>query len=77
MLSVSKCSNFSLKSQQYIAKQDCQMGAMRRAMIAAGLDPDAVLPDGSGAGELVHMDVDSSKSKKRLPYKTDNVKYLI
>ena len=40
MSSVSKSSNFSLKSQQYIAKQDGQMAAMRKAMIAAGLDPD-------------------------------------
>ena len=45
MSSVSKCSNFSLKSQQYIAKQDCQMAVMRKAMIAAGLDPDLVLAE--------------------------------
>ena len=42
MSSVSKCSNFSLKSQRYIAMQDGQMAAMRRAMVAAGLDPDLI-----------------------------------
>ena len=43
MSSVSQCSNFSIKSQQYIAKQDGQMAAMRKAMFAAGLDPDMVI----------------------------------
>ena len=37
MSSVSKCSNFSLKSQQYIAKQDCQMAAMRSSLVCADL----------------------------------------
>ena len=74
MSSISRCSNFSLKSQQYIAKQDTQMAAMRRAMIAAGLDPDAVLvpdpdldPDSEPKmNEVTEMEVDA-RSKKRLP----------
>ena len=63
MSSVSRCSNFSLKSQQYIAKQDCQMAKMKKAMIAAGLDPDLVLADSNAE---VGMEVDAS-TKKRLP----------
>ena len=39
--SVSNSSKFSIKSQIVIAKQDETIAAMRRAMIAAGLDPDA------------------------------------
>ena len=48
MSSVSQCSNFSLKSQLYIAKQDGQMAAMRRAMVAAGLDPDMAIANEDG-----------------------------
>ena len=74
MSSISRCSNFSLKSQQYIAKQDTQMAAMRRAMIAAGLDPDAVLvpdpnldPDSEPKmNQVTEMEV-GARSKKRLP----------
>ena len=52
MSSVSKSSNFYLKSQQYIAKQDGQMAAVRKAMIAAGLDLDLVLADASDVMEV-------------------------
>ena len=68
---MSKCSNFSLKSQQYIARQDIQMEAMKKAMIAAGLDPDAVvIPVDLAVFGLVRgetTDMDGVKSKKRLP----------
>ena len=68
---VSKCSNFSLKFQQYIAKQDGQMAAMRKAMIAAGLDPDLVMAGADAdAVENEGMEVDvtaATNSKKRLP----------
>ena len=68
MSSVSNCSNFSLKSQQYIAKQDGQMAVMRKAMIAAGLDPDLVLADEQDLTDAGVMDVDvDTSSKKRLP----------
>ena len=53
MSSVSKCSNFSVKSQQFIAKQtieiqkkDNEMATMRKLMIAAGINPDAILNNG-------------------------------
>ena len=63
MSSVSQCSNFSIKLQQYIAKQDGQMAAMRKAMVAAGLDPDMVIANDGGM-EVDEVDV---STKKRLP----------
>ena len=66
MSSVSKCSNFSLKSQQYIAKQDCQMAVMRKAMIAAGLDPDLVLAEADAEVEVV-MDMEVDVTSKKRP----------
>ena len=43
--SVSNSSKFSVRSQQVIAKQDDLIAKMRRILIDAGIDPDAVQPD--------------------------------
>ena len=51
---MSSVSKFSIKSQAWIAQQDVTIAAMRSAMIAAGLDPDTVIPiqvgSSSGSG---------------------------
>ena len=49
-----------IKSQQYIAKQDGQMAAMRKAMVAAGLDPDMVIANDDGM-EVDEVDVSTKK----------------
>ena len=70
MSSVSNSSKFSVSSQIVNKKQDCQIAAMRLAMIAAGLDPDALLSDPNPDLDLVgeeEMEVDGAKSKKRSP----------
>ena len=41
---MSSVSKFSVKSQKFIAQQDLTIAAMRNAMLAAGLDPDLVVP---------------------------------
>ena len=74
MSSVSKSSNFSLKSQQYIAKQDGQMAAMRKAMIVAGLDPDLVLAD---ASDVMEVDVLTNYVTMKGPNKQFNRKKII
>ena len=40
---------------------------MRAAMIAAGLNPDAVLPAVSDSGEVMEVDA-ANNSKKRMPF---------
>ena len=53
MSSVSNSSKFSIKSQLIIKKQDGQIAAMRKVMIAAGLDPDAMVSEpGEVLGEV-------------------------
>ena len=53
MSSVSNNSKFSIKLQLIIKKQDGQIAAMRKVMIAAGLDPDAIVSEpGEVLGEV-------------------------
>ena len=69
MSSVSRSSRISAKSQVIIAAQDGQIAAMRAAMIAAGLDPDLILPvpvTNESVTELMEVDV-ATNPKKRMP----------
>ena len=75
---MSSVTKFSLKSQVLIAQQDSTIAAMRSTMLAAGLDPNSVVPVGSGSapgsvsgGMDINIDV-TVNSKKRLPSGSPN-----
>ena len=77
MSSVWNSLKFSVKSQQVIAQQDCQIEKMRRVMIAAGLDPDA--PD-TCLDEQLEMSTDqigANNSKNSCRHALQRVKLLI
>jgi hypothetical protein len=73
---LSNVSKFSLKSQAHIAQQDVTIAAMRSAMLAAGLDPDAVMPVQASPGSKTMEVCDSpvNNPKKRLPSGSPDVK---
>ena len=77
---MSSLSKFSIKSQAHIAQQDVTIAAMRSAMLAAGLDPDSVVPIQVGPGSGI-MDIcnkptatPTANSKKRMPSGSPDVK---